>query len=64
MATGDAAARYTVGCILRERERLARIIERMGQPDIASAVRDSRMDDLVFKYKGPETGLDVPPELK
>lgn len=49
--------RYVSGCILRERERLARAI-----PEHADAIRDTSMDDLVFKWSGPETPLDTPPK--
>ncbi len=62
IATGDAGMRYTVGCIKRERERLARVFVNAKMPErIAEAILDGRMDDKVFKWNGPEVSLDQPP---
>lgn len=57
----DAAMRYAAGAVLRERERLARIFDAHGHSELASAIRDKSSDDAVFKWAGPETGLDEPP---
>jgi hypothetical protein len=62
ITTGDGGMRYTVGCIKRERERLARIFVNAKSPEkIAEAILDNRMDDLVFKWNGPEVPLDQLP---
>ncbi len=53
--------KYTVGVVLRERERLARGFEQNGMGKVAAAIRDSILDDHVFKWNGPEQGLNVPP---
>jgi hypothetical protein len=48
--------RYVAGCIMRERERLARIIERESDPaKIAAAIRDSSEDVSIFAWKGPRS---------
>jgi hypothetical protein len=52
--------RYVVGVVMRERERLARVFEDNDMPDVAKAVQDSSYDDIVFKWAGPKSGLDVP----
>lgn len=61
IGTANGSMRYTAGCIVRERERLARIFERT-HPDFARAIRYPSQDDLVFKWNGPETDLDTPPQ--
>jgi Sec-independent protein translocase protein TatA len=62
LATGEAVMRYPVGCIKRERERLSRIFAQEKSPElIARAIVDDSMDDLVFKWNGPEVPLDTPP---
>lgn len=60
-ATTAAVARYTAGVVKRERERLARIFDRHGMDEIAAAIRSDEEDALVFKWMGPEEGLDEPP---
>lgn len=58
----SAVMRYPVGCMKRERERLARIL--VTNPDmkwLADAILDNSLDDLVFKWAGPEAALDDVP---
>jgi hypothetical protein len=63
LATADATMRYTAGCIKRERERLARIFAQQRDPELLSrALIDPSLDELVFKWNGPETPLDASPE--
>jgi hypothetical protein len=60
-----ATMRYPAGCIKRERERLARIfinIDQKTPQQLAEAILDGSLDDHVFKWNGPECGLDVPPK--
>lgn len=60
---GGAVMRYPAGCIKRERERLARIFVKERPPEkIAEAILDSSLDEKVFKWNGPEVGLDVSPK--
>jgi hypothetical protein len=48
--------RYVAGCITRERERLASIIERESDPaKMAAAIRDPSEDASVFIWKGPKS---------
>ena len=59
--TASAAMRYPAGCIKRERERLARIFVKERSPQkIAEAILDPSLDELVFKWNGPEISLDIP----
>jgi hypothetical protein len=49
-----ALVRYVAGCMKRERERLAEIIERETDPaKIATAIRDTSEDSAIFKFRGP-----------
>ena len=58
-----AIMRYPAGCIKRERERLARIfVKERPFEKIAEAILDDSLDEKVFKWNGPEVGLDVPPK--
>lgn len=58
----SAVMRYTAGCIKRERERLARVfINEKSLEETAQAILDNSLDEMVFKWCGPETGLDSPP---
>jgi hypothetical protein len=51
--------RYVAGCITRERERLARIIESETDPvKIADAIRDHSKDASVFIWKPPTKTLE------
>jgi hypothetical protein len=60
MASGTM--RYPAGCIKRERERLASIFVNEKSPEeVAKAILDASLDDLVFKWDGPEVGLNAPP---
>ena len=62
---GSDTMRYPAGCIKRERERLAGIfvnMEKKTPQQVAEAILDGSKDDLVFKWMGPEAGLDVPPK--
>jgi len=62
LATATATLRYTVGCVKRERERLAQIFVNAKSPEaVAQAIVDGSMDDLVFKWNGPETPLASAP---
>jgi len=62
LTTGSATMRYPVGCMKRERERLAMIFIRENSPEgIAKAILDNSLDDNVFKWAGPESPLDEPP---
>lgn len=61
LANGRATMDYVVGCILRERERLARVFEHAGMADLAAAIRSGKNDRLVFKWEPPTVGLDEPP---
>lgn len=45
-----------------ERERIARVLESGGKPEVAAAIRDSSQDDLVFKWNGPGAPFDSPPK--
>lgn len=48
--------RYVAGCMKRERERIAKIIERTDDPkEIAAAIRDASEDPQVFKWLGPRS---------
>ncbi len=63
LAMASGTMRYSVGCIKRERERLARIFVNVKTPEeIAKAIVDNSLDDKVFKWNGPETPLDEPPK--
>lgn len=63
LPTNSAVMRYAAGCVKRERERLARIFILQKSPQaIAEAILDCSMDDHVFKWNGPEVGLDAPPK--
>lgn len=58
-----ALMRYVSGCVKRERERLARIFVNDKPPaETAEAILDASMDDLVFKWNGPEVPLETPPK--
>jgi hypothetical protein len=49
-----AVVRYVAGCMKRERERLAKILEGGGTPAaIAAAIRDDSEDPQVFRWAGP-----------
>lgn len=62
LAMTSAVIRYCTGCIKRERERLARIFAEQKSPEtIAQAILDNQLDELVFKWNGPEVSLDTPP---
>ena len=58
----SSVMRYTAGVVSRERERLARVFESHGMQEVSQAVRDTSLDDNVFKWNGPEQDLDVPPK--
>jgi hypothetical protein len=63
IATASATMRFPVGCIKRERERLAKIFVREKTPEkIAEAILDTSLDDKVFKWNGPEATLDAEPK--
>ncbi len=53
---------YVVGVVTRERERLARVFEEKGLPEVAAGIRDSSLDDSVFRWAGPSDGPDLPPQ--
>jgi hypothetical protein len=57
-----AIMRHVAGSIKRERERLARIFVAHGKPEVAEAILDASFDERVFKWYGPEIGLDVEPQ--
>jgi hypothetical protein len=62
IATAGATMRYPAGCIKRERERLASIFVSNRNPEeLAKAILDNSMDDLVFKWNGPEAPLHQAP---
>jgi hypothetical protein len=62
LTTGSATKRYTVGCMKRERERLAMIFVReKSSEQIAAAILDNTLYDNVFKWAGPESPLNAPP---
>jgi hypothetical protein len=59
----SAVMRYTVGCMKRERERLAQIFVRQKSPEqIAESILDGSLDDKVFKWAGPESNLSKSPK--
>lgn len=63
LVMASAVMRYCAGCIKRERERLGRAFaETDALENVAKAVVSEEHDDLVFKWAGPETSLDVPPK--
>ncbi len=63
VAMSSGAMRYTAGCIKRERERLARVFVNVKTPEqLARAILDNSMDELVFKWNGPEALLDDLPK--
>ena len=65
LAMASATMRYPAGCIKRERERLARVFVNLQEKtpeELAQAILDGSMDDKVFKWNGPECGLDAPPK--
>ena len=48
--TPEAVTTFVRGCMSRERERLARIIETTSDPkELAAAIRDSSLDAQVFE---------------
>lgn len=50
--------RYVAGCIKRERERIARILESAASlQEAAEAIRDESMDKEIFQWRGPEATL-------
>jgi hypothetical protein len=54
-----AMMRYIVGCIKRERERLARVFINPKEGEkLAEAILDGTYDDGVFTWAGPESKLD------
>jgi hypothetical protein len=61
LVAASGTIRYAVGIIQRERERLAKIFQQHGMPEVANAILDTSDDDLVFKWRGPEVPLAVPP---
>jgi hypothetical protein len=62
MVIGNAVMQYVAGCVLRERERLARAVEQGGSPaELAARIRSESDDDRVFKWAGASTSLDAPP---
>lgn len=62
LALASATMRYPVGCIKRERERIARIfIAEPSLAKLAQAILDNSLDDQVFKWAGPESVLDDAP---
>ena len=62
-ALSAAVMRYTAGALKRERERLARIfVKQRPAEEIAKAILDGSLDELVFKWSGPEAPLDAPPK--
>jgi hypothetical protein len=53
--------RHTIGCITRERQRVARIlVSEKSQAQIAEAILDGSLDDQVFRWDGPDVPLDAP----
>ncbi len=65
LVMASASMRYPVGCIKRERGRLARIfvnVHEKSPEELAQAILDSSLDDRVFKWNGPESSLDTPPK--
>lgn len=52
--------RYVAGVMCRERERLARIFEADGRPDLAQKIRSGDQDDQVFRWASPDAKLDAP----
>lgn len=62
-ANPSAVMRYPVGCMKRERERLASIFITEKTPQqVATAILDNSLDDNVFRWKGPEAPLHAPLE--
>ena len=58
---GTALMRYVAGCLSRERERVARILEKHDfDPDAIAEIRSEADDAKVFKWAGPESRLDDP----
>ncbi|HEV7280303.1 MAG TPA: hypothetical protein VGN57_08840 [Pirellulaceae bacterium] len=52
--TSGALVRYVAGCMKRERERIARIVESTQDPqEVARLLRDESEDAHVFKLAGP-----------
>lgn len=58
-------ARFVAGCMTRERERVARILEKHGfSPGAISEIRSGVDDEKVFKWAPPTGKLDDPPPTK
>jgi hypothetical protein len=49
---------YTMGVVLRERQRIAAIFESNGMIAMAGYIRDSSQDNQVFKWTTPDTPID------
>ncbi len=59
LATADATMRYAAGVVKRERERLAKVFVNAKNPQqTAEAILDGSLDDKVFRWCGPEHGID------
>ena len=55
VAMTGAVVRYVAGCITRERNRIAAIIESATDPsEMAAAIRDTSNDGDIFIWKGPK----------
>lgn len=62
MPTSGALVRYVAGCMKRERERVARILETTQDPkEVARLLRDDSWDHEIFKLAGPLQQLPEKP---
>jgi len=53
---------FVMGCMKRERERIAKIFINDKSPEqVAAAIVDGSLDKKVFKWVGPGASLDDPP---
>jgi len=65
--TGHMGQRYVMGCMKRERERLAKIFVAERPPEkLAEAILDITFDQKVFLFTGPGFSIDdpLPPHIE
>src|SRR5688572_30560188 len=56
----DSVMRYVHGCITRERQRVAAILERHNLADAAKVILDDGQDREVFRWAAAASGLNAP----
>ena len=56
----DSVMRYVHGCITRERQRVAAILEEHNVAGVAKGILDDGQDQEVFRWAAAATGLNAP----